>query len=320
MTVAASAVDLARFGIAETPLIALDAVAPPGVRLYAKCEWQLPTGSVKDRVAASMVALAQDEGRIAHGTRLLEPSSGNTGIALARIAALTGTPLTVMVPDNVSRERIELLSAFGAHIEMTPGAEGSNGAVRRAEARAAGTGELMLHQYENPANPAAHEATTGPEVIRQVAAAGHDRVDAFVASLGTGGTLMGVGRALRRVWPDVTVVAAEPPAGESIAGLRTLADGYIPPVFDPSGIDRKLLVRSRDSIVMTRRLLAEQGLFVGPSSGAAVHAAVKVASRLSPGSVVVTVLPDAGWKYLSTGIFGGSIDEAEARVIDATLW
>lgn len=267
-----------------------------------------------------MVALAQDEGRIADGTRLLESSSGNTGIALARIAALTGTPLTVMVPDNVSRERIELLSAFGAHIEMTPGAEGSNGAVRRAEARAAQTGELMLHQYENPANPAAHEVTTGPEVIRQVAAAGHDRVDAFVASLGTGGTVMGVGRALRRVWPDVTVVAAEPPAGESIAGLRTMADGYIPPVFDPSAIDRKLLVRSRDSIVMTRRLLAEQGLFVGPSSGAAVHAAVKVASRLSPGSVIVTVLPDAGWKYLSTGIFGGSIDEAEARVIDATLW
>lgn len=320
MTVAVSAVDLTRFGVAETPLVALDAVAPPGVHLFAKCEWQLPTGSVKDRVAASMVALAQDEGRIADGTRLLESSSGNTGIALARIAALTGTPLTVMVPDNVSRERIELLSAFGAHIEMTPGAEGSNGAVRRAEARAAQTGELMLHQYENPANPAAHEVTTGPEVIRQVAAAGHDRVDAFVASLGTGGTVMGVGRALRRVWPDVTVVAAEPPAGESIAGLRTMADGYIPPVFDPSAIDRKLLVRSRDSIVMTRRLLAEQGLFVGPSSGAAVHAAVKVASRLSPGSVIVTVLPDAGWKYLSTGIFGGSIDEAQARVIDATLW
>lgn len=320
MTVAVSAVDLTRFGVAETPLVALDAVAPPGVHLFAKCEWQLPTGSVKDRVAASMVALAQDEGRIADGTRLLESSSGNTGIALARIAALTGTPLTVMVPDNVSRERIELLSAFGAHIEMTPGAEGSNGAVRRAEARAAQTGELMLHQYENPANPAAHEVTTGPEVIRQVVAAGHDRVDAFVASLGTGGTVMGVGRALRRVWPDVTVVAAEPPAGESIAGLRTMADGYIPPVFDPSAIDRKLLVRSRDSIVMTRRLLAEQGLFVGPSSGAAVHAAVKVASRLSPGSVIVTVLPDAGWKYLSTGIFGGSIDEAEARVIDATLW
>ena len=320
MTIAVSAVDLTRFGVAETPLVSLDAVAPPGVHLYAKCEWQLPTGSVKDRVAASMVALAQDEGRIADGTRLLEPSSGNTGIALARIAALTGTPLTVMVPDNVSRERIGLLSAFGAHIEMTPGAEGSNGAVRRAEARAAETGELMLHQYENPANPAAHEATTGPEVIRRIAAAGHDRVDAFVASLGTGGTLMGVGRALRRVWPDVTVVAAEPPAGESIAGLRTMADGYVPPVFDPSGLDRKLLVRSRDSIVMTRRLLAEQGLFVGPSSGAAVHAAVKVGSRLSPGSVVVTVLPDAGWKYLSTGIFGGSVDEAEARVIDATLW
>lgn len=319
-SIAAPMTDLTRFGITETPLVSLEAVAPPGVHLYAKCEWQLPTGSVKDRVAAAMVAQAVADGRLTEGTRLLEPSSGNTGIALARIAALIDVPLTVMVPDNVSPERTELLSAFGASIETTPGAEGSNGAVWRAEARAEATGELMLHQYENPANPGAHELTTGPEIVRQIEQSGHERVDAFVASLGTGGTLMGVGRALRRRWPEVTIAAAEPPVGELIAGLRTLADGYIPPIFDPSSLDRKLLVRTRDSIVMTRRLMTEQGLFVGPSSGAAVHAAVKVASRMEPGSVVVTLLPDAGWKYLSTGIFSGTVDQAESKVLGATLW
>ena len=320
MALVATAADLGRFGITETPLVPLESIAPPGVRLYAKCEWHLPTGSVKDRVAASMVAAAMAAGTLAPTTRLLEPSSGNTGIALARVAALLDTPLTVMVPDDVSRERIDLLTAFGATIETTPGSEGSNGAVRRAEARAARTGELMLHQYENPANPGAHERTTGPEILDQLDRMGVDRLDAFVASLGTGGTLMGVGRALRSRRPTVSIVAAEPPVGELISGLRSLADGYVPPIFDPAALDRKLLVRTRDVIAMTRRLLAEEGLFAGPSSGAAVHAAVKVAERSDPGSVIVTLLPDAGWKYLSTGVFEGSLDEAEARVLGATLW
>lgn len=312
--------DLAAYGIEPTPLIRLDRLAPRGVTLAAKCEWHLPTGSVKDRVAAAMVDRARRSGRLRPGTRLLEPSSGNTGIALARIASLEGVPLTVVVPDNVSPERIELLEGFGAEIRFSPGAEGSNGAVRRAEQMARQEGFLLLHQYENPANPDVHAHTTGPEIRNALERLGVERLDAFVACLGTGGTLMGVGRALRRSWPEMQVVAAEPPSGELIAGLRSLGDGYIPPVFDPAAIDRKLLVRTRDSIAMTRHLLETEGLFVGPSSGAAVHAALQVAARLGPGSVVATLLPDAGWKYLSTGVFTGSIDEATEKVLGATLW
>ncbi len=301
---------LQRLGIEPTPVVRLDAVAPEGVTLFAKCEWHLPTGSVKDRVAAAMV----DSAGLERGDRVLEPSSGNTGIALARLAALRGFELTVMVPDNVSRERIDLLEAFEAKVIYSPGAEGSNGAVRRAEALAESGGYRMLHQYQNPANPGAHEMTTGPEIVEQVG-----KVDCFVATLGTGGTLMGVGAVLKREF-GTRVVAAEPPAGELISGMRSLDDGYIPPIFDPSQIDGKLLVRTEQSIEMSRRLLAEEGLFVGPSSGAAVHAAVRVASRLPAGSVVVTLLPDAGWKYLSTGIFSGSSQQAAAKVEGTTLW
>ena len=178
----------------------------------------------------------------------------------------------------------------------------------------------MLHQYENVANPGAHEATTGPEIEWQLEELGERPPAAFVASLGTGGTLMGVGRALRRSFPDMAVVAAEPPAGEAISGLRSMEDGYIPPIFDPSALDGRVLVRNGPSIAMTRRLLSEEGLFVGPSSGAAVHAAVRRAESLPEGSVVVTLLPDAGWKYLSTGIFAGSVREAEEAVEGTTLW
>ncbi len=315
-----SRADLARYGISATPLVDLSKLAPEGITLYGKAEWHLPTGSLKDRIAASMMARARSEGLIDSTTRLLEPSSGNTGIALARIAALEGVPLTVVAPDNVSSERIDLLRALGADIVFTPGDEGSNGAVRRAERIAEDTGFLMLHQYENQANPGAHEATTGPEIIEQLGRRGHQRLDAFVATLGTGGTLTGVARAIRPVFGEVRVVAAEPPAGELIAGLRSLEDGYIPPIFDGAQLDGKILVRTRDSIVMARRLLAELGLFVGPSAGAAVHASLKVARRLEPGSVMVTVLCDAGWKYLSTGVFTGSVDEATDRVLGKTLW
>jgi [CysO sulfur-carrier protein]-thiocarboxylate-dependent cysteine synthase len=323
MTLLGSGVDAARMrelGVLETPLLRLDRIAPAGRRIYAKAEWFQPTGSVKDRVAAAMVAAAENSGTLGERTDLVEPSSGNTGIALARIASLTGHRLTTLVPDNVSRERLDLLTAFGASIEFTPGAEGSNGAVRRAEERVSRTGETMLHQYENLANPGAHEATTGPEIEWQLEEIGEGPPAAFVASLGTGGTLMGVGRALRRSFPEMAVVAAEPPAGELISGLRSMEDGYVPPIFDPSALHGRTLVRNGPSIVMTRRLLNEEGLFVGPSSGAAVHAAVRRAESLPEGSVVVTLLPDAGWKYLSTGIFTGSVDEAQAAVEDATLW
>lgn len=312
--------DLGRYGISTTPLVDLSALAPEGISLYGKAEWHLPTGSLKDRVAASMMTRARNGGLIDDTTRLLEPSSGNTGIALARIARIEGVPLTVVAPDNISSERIDLLRALGADLVFTPGDEGSNGAVRRAERLAEDAGFLMLHQYENQANPAAHEATTGPEIIEQVTRLGHGRLDAFVATLGTGGTLTGVARAIKPVFGEARIVAAEPPTGELIAGLRSLEDGYIPPIFDAAQLDGKILVRTRDSIVMARRLLAELGLFVGPSAGAAVHASLKVARRLEPGSVIVTVLCDAGWKYLSTGVFTGSVDEATDQVLGRTLW
>jgi [CysO sulfur-carrier protein]-thiocarboxylate-dependent cysteine synthase len=323
MTLAPSFVDVGRIrelGVVETPLLRLERVAPPGRRIYAKAEWHQPTGSVKDRVAAAMVAAAERDGLLDGPTRLLEPSSGNTGISLARLARLLGHDLTVLVPDNVSSERVELLRAFGATVEFTPGAEGSNGAVRRAERRAAETGETMLHQYENAANPGVHQATTGPEIERQLDELGEGPPACFVSSMGTGGTLTGVGRALARPFPDMAVIAAEPPAGESIAGLRSLADGYIPPVFDPSVLDGRTLVRTGPAIATMRKLAEEEGLFVGPSSGAAVHVAVKRAAQLPVGSVVVTVLPDAGWKYLSTGVFSGSIEDAEEAVSGSTLW
>ena len=323
MTLLGNGIDAGRMrelGVVETPLLRLDRIAPPGRRIYAKAEWHQPTGSVKDRVAAAMVAAAEAAGRLDRPTDLIEPSSGNTGISLARIARLTGHRLTVLVPDNVSRERLELLGAYGASIAFTPGAEGSNGAVRRAERRARKTGETLLHQYENLANPGAHEVTTGPEIEWQLEEMGVDRLDAFVATLGTGGTVTGVARALRRSFPELSVVAAEPPAGEGIAGLRSMADGYVPPVFDSAAIQGRVLVRTGPSILMMRRLLDEEGLFVGPSSGAAVHAAVRRAEALPEGSVVVTLLPDAGWKYLSTGVLSGSVSEAEEAVEGLTLW
>jgi cysteine synthase B len=298
----------------------LSSLAPDGITLYGKAEWHLPTGSLKDRIAASMMARARRAGLIDSDTRLLEPSSGNTGIALARIAAIEGLPLTVVAPDNISSERVDLLTAYGADIVYTPGDEGSNGAVRQAE-RLSEDGEyLMLHQYENQGNPGAHELTTGPEIIEQTRALGHARVDAFVATLGTGGTITGVARSIKPVLPNLRVIAAEPPSGELIAGLRSLDDGYIPPIFDSSLLDGKILVRTRDSIAMTRKIMAETGWFVGPSAGAAVHASLKVASRLEPGSVIVTVLCDAGWKYLSTGVFTGTVDQATDQVLGKTLW
>lgn len=307
-------------GIVSSPLIRLAPLETNQVRLYAKAEWHQPTGSVKDRIAASMIASAEREGLLGPGSELLEPSSGNTGIAMARIARLAAYDLTVLVPDNVSVERIQLLEAFGAHIRYSPGSEGSNGAVWRAEEMAAAENKIMLHQYQNQANPDAHESTTGPEILGQLAELGERTPAAVVACLGTGGTLMGTGRALRLANSEVRVVAAEPPIGEEIAGLRSMADGYVPPIFRAEELDGRILIRTGPSIATTRRLLEETGLFCGPSSGAAVAAAIKVSERLEPDSVVVTVLPDAGWKYLSTGIYQGSVHSAEEQVSDFTLW
>ena len=295
--------------VGGTPLIRLKHVSPsPAVEIWAKLEWLNPTGSVKDRVAEAMVEQAKAEGRLGHGTRVLEPSSGNTGIALARIARRDGFHLTVLVPDNVSTERLDLLRAWGAEVVLTPGEEGTNGSISRAGDLATETGELMLFQYGNPANPRAHELGTGPEILTALT-----RVDAFVAGLGSGGTLMGVGTAMRQVHPEVKIVAAEPPVGESVTGLRSLDDGYIPPVFDPAAIDAKILVRTEDAVAMTRRLLAEEGLFAGVSSGAAAHAAVRWAQRLDEG-VVVTLFPDSGAKYLSSRLWNGTLEEAVGRL------
>ncbi len=294
-----------------TPLVRLERVAPsPEVAIYAKLEWHLPTGSTKDRVAAAMVARAEADGTLQPGAKLIEASSGNTGIALARLAMLRGYALTVVIPENVSPERKELLGSFGASVVSTPGELGSNGAIARAEELAAGGDYVMLYQYANQANSDVHYETTGREILADLG-----RVDAFVAGLGTGGTLMGVGRALREVNPDVQVVAVEPPAGEIVMGLRSLDDGYRPPVFDPAAIDGRLLVRPRDAIAMTRRLLHEEGLFAGLSSGAAVHAAARWAEKLGA-ATIVTVLPDAGWKYLSTGVWTGTLDQAVAHLAD----
>jgi cysteine synthase B len=302
--------------IGETPLVAIHALSPnPAVRLYAKLEGQNPGGSVKDRIALTMVDRAEREGTLRPGDTILEPSSGNTGIGLALVAKLRGYRLRVVMPDNVSVERRQLLEIFGADIVSSPGEEGSNGAIRLAEKLAADDPSLrFLFQYGNPANPLAHYQGTGPEIWRDC-----PEVDVFVAGLGTSGTLMGVGRFLKEQKPSVRVVAVEPPAGELVQGLRSLDDGFVPPIFDPSLLDRKLIVRPRESIEWLRRLLNECGIFAGVSSGAAVAGAAKAAAELDTGTVVV-VLPDGGWKYLSSGAWTDPLDVVAERASRINYW
>ncbi len=299
--------------LSPTPLVRLEALSPPGVDIYAKLEWFLPTGSLKDRVAVAMLEKARSEGRLTSETRLLEPSSGNTGIALARLALLWDIPFTVVMAKGASAERIEVLKTYGTEIIFSPGDQGANGAVRMAEEIAASGDYLMLHQYANPANVAAHRGT-GREIVAEL-----DRVDALVAGLGTGGTLMGAGAVVRESNPGVQVVAAEPPVGETITGLRSMEDGYIPPIFDADQIDRRILVRLWSTIEYTRLLLSAEGLFAGPSSGAALAVALRVAKEIHSGTVV-TIFPDAGWKYLSTGIYTGPLAQAVEGAADQILW
>ena len=298
--------------IGNTPVVDVSVLSPnPHVRLMAKLEGQNPFGSVKDRIAKSMIETAIKEGVLSPGQRLMEPSSGNTGIALAAIAAVKGNPITILMPDSVSIERRQMLEVFGAEIILTPGEEGSNGAVRRAEQMAKEHPEYcFLHQYQNDANPRAHYEGTGPEIWRDVPEVTH-----FVAGLGTSGTLMGVGRYLKERNPDVKIVAVEPPLGERVEGLRNLDEGYIPPIFENwhgiDVLDRKRVVRPRESIEMTRRLVRECGIFAGISSGASLAGAVKVASEIEEGTIVFIVC-DGGWKYLSTGAYTDDLDAAEA--------
>jgi [CysO sulfur-carrier protein]-thiocarboxylate-dependent cysteine synthase len=292
---AASILDL----IGSTPLVELPRVSPkPSVRLYAKLEGQNPTGSIKDRVAKAMIEAAEAPGELQPGRRLLEPTSGNTGISLALVAKLRGYPLTCVMPANVTEERRRVLRLYGAEIVESPPEEGSNGAVRLALELAERDPSLyMPFQYGNEANPRAHYEGTGAEI-----AAALDRVDLFVAGLGTGGTLMGAGDRLRESFPDVVVAAAEPLPGDEVMGLRSLDDGYVPPILDVAKLDRKLLVSNEESVAGVRLLLESEGLFAGVSSGAVVHAARRLAGELDEG-VVVCVLADGGWRYLSAGFW-----------------
>ncbi|MEJ7719792.1 MAG: cysteine synthase [Ilumatobacteraceae bacterium] len=298
--------------IGNTPVVDVSVLSPnPDVRLVAKLESQNPFGSVKDRIAREMIQHAEDAGHLHAGQTIVEPSSGNTGISLAAIARLRGYPIKILMPDSVSIERRQMLEVFGADIILTPGEEGSNGAVARAEQLAAEHPEwCLLYQYGNDANPGAHYRTTGPEILRDVPDITH-----FVAGLGTSGTLMGVGRYLKEQNADIKIIAVEPPLGERVEGLRNMDEGYIPPVFENWNgarlLDRKRVVRPRESIEWTRRLVNECGVFAGLSSGAALAGAAKVASEISSG-VIVFIVCDGGWKYLSTGAYTADLDEAEA--------
>jgi cysteine synthase len=297
--------------IGDTPMVDVSALSPnPRVRILAKLEGQNPAGSVKDRIALRMVLDAEADGTLTPGRTIIEPSSGNTGIALAMISRIRGYPIKIVMPENVSVERRQALEVWGAEIIFSPGGEGSNGAVRRAQKLADDHPEwVFLYQYGNEANPRAHYEGTGPEIWRDCPELTH-----FVAGLGTSGTLMGVGRFLKECNPQIKVVAIEPPLGEKVEGLRNLDEGYIPPVYDkwggPDLLDRKRIVRPRESIEWTRRL-AEIGVFSGISGGAALAGAAKVATEVDEGTVVV-ILADGGWKYLSTGAWTGDIDEVTA--------
>lgn len=299
--------------VGDTPIVDVSVLSPnPRVRILAKLEMQNPFGSVKDRIAKAMIERAEKDGHLQPGQTIVEPSSGNTGIALAAIARVKGYPIKILLPESVSIERRQMLEVFGAEVILTPGEEGSNGAVRRAQELAEAHPEwCFLYQYANDANPRAHYEGTGPEIYRDVPEITH-----FVAGLGTSGTLMGVGRYLKERNPHIQIVAVEPPSGELVEGLRNIADGYIPPIFENwSGfdiLDRKRVVRPRESIEWTRRLVGECGIFAGISSGAALAGAAKVAGQIDEGTIVFIVC-DGGWKYLSTGAYTADLDSAEAN-------
>jgi cysteine synthase B len=299
--------------VGSTPLVELPRISPkPEVKLYAKLEGQNPSGSIKDRVAKSMIESAEAAGELQPGRALLEPTSGNTGIALAMVAKLKGYPLTCVLPENATEERRRLLRLYGAEIVESPGDEGSNGAVRLALAMAEEDSRwFMPFQYGNASNPRAHYDGTGAEIAEAL-----DRVDVLVAGLGTGGTLMGTGERLRETFPDVVVAAAEPLPGDPVMGLRSLADGYVPPILDVSKLDRKVLVSNAESVTALRGLLELEGIFGGVSAGAVVHVGRRLAGELDEG-VVVCVLADAGWKYISADFWDApNVEES----MEQTVW
>ena len=302
--------------VGGTPLVEISVLSPrPEVRIFAKLEGANPTGSVKDRIAKFMVEAAERDGRLEPGQTILEPTSGNTGIALALIGRLRGYPVTVVLPDAVTRERVDLLRAYGAEIIFSPGELGTNGSVQMAERVAAEhTDWFMPYQYENEQNPRAHYETTAPEIIEDI-----PDLDVFVAGLGTGGTLTGVGRRLKEHNPAVRIVAAAPHPGDLVQGLRSLEEGYIPPVFDESVLDGRIVVDSATSFRATRELTERTGIFAGVSSGSVVRAAQKVAERMERGKIVC-LLADSGWKYLSSGLWTRDYAEIEEDVATVLWW
>jgi len=303
--------------IGHTPLVGIQSLSPnPDVRLFAKLEGANPTGSVKDRIADALIDDLEARGRLGPGAILLESTSGNTGIALAMVARRRGYPVTLVMADNVSPERRQLVELYGVTIVDSPGALGSNGAIAKARELAASDSRYALaDQYGNEVNSKAHEASTGPEILADC-----PEIDVFVAGLGTSGTLMGVSRYLRRAKPGVRVIAAEPVPGAGVQGLRSLDEGFMPEIFDPSLLDGKYLISNREAVVGVRELLSREGIFAGLSSGAIVVAARRVAREM-PSGTIVALLPDGGWKYLSTGIFSGDLDQVEDDLeAGASLW
>jgi len=298
--------------IGNTPLVELRSLGD--VRVYAKLEGQNPTGSIKDRVARSMIETAEASGELEPGRELLEPTSGNTGISLALVAKVKGYRLTCVMPENATDERKRLLRLFGAHIIESPGEQGSNGAVRMAlELAESEPKYFMPFQYANAANPRAHYTGTGAEI-----AAALERVDVVVAGLGTGGTLMGVGERLRESFPEIVVAAAEPLPGDPVMGLRSLEEGYVPPILDVSKLDRKVLVSNEEAVAAVHALLDREGIFGGVSSGAVIHVARRLAEEASGESTIVCVLADAGWKYLSADFW--EADDTEAAMERGHWW
>jgi cysteine synthase len=305
--------------IGNTPIIDVSELSPnPNVKIFAKLEGQNPAGSVKDRIAKAMIVAAEEDGRLTAGSTILEPSSGNTGIALAMISSIKGYHLKIVLPDNVSIERRQLLEVWGAEIIPSPGGEGSNGAVRRAQKLAEENPDwVFLYQYGNEANPEMHYATTGPEILRDVPSITH-----FVAGLGTSGTLMGVGRFFKEQNPDIKILAVEPPSGENVEGLRSLDDGFIPPIFDLwkglDILDGKRIVRPIESLEYARLLASRCGIFAGISSGAALAGAIRTASQIEEGAIVFIVC-DGGWKYLSTGAWTKPLAEV-SETLDRIIY
>jgi cysteine synthase B len=301
--------------IGNTPLVGMPRMSPkPGVRLWAKLEGTNPTGSTKDRIALKMIEVAEESGELTPDKAILEPTSGNTGIALAMVAGRKGYGLTVVIPDNASEERIGLLRLFGAEIVFSDGDKGTNGAIEVARALARDDRYYMPFQYGNPANPLAHQEGTAQEILRDLPEVTH-----FVAGMGTGGTLTGVGRGLHAHDPDIKVVAAEPELGDLVYGLRSLDAGFIPPIFDPNEVDRKFLVDSSVSVRTNRELTQKEGIFAGISSGAVVSVAQRIAGEIDAGDIVC-LLPDGGWKYLSTDAWAEDLATAEKGVSESLWW